>query len=122
MPLSEHEQRILEEIEKGLYKEDPSLAREIKRKAPTAQDRRRVRAGIVVFVLGFVILIAFFATGLILLGVAAFGAMVYGIVLVAGSLLASFAPRRPPGPRIPDRISDATKRMEDKLRRRYKRH
>ena len=120
MPLSEREQRILEEIEKSLYQEDPGLAREIRRKAPRMADRRRVKTGALLFVLGFAALIGFFLSGQILVGVAAFGAMVGGIVMIAGSFKGFVAPRRPPGPKLPDRISSAVKGFEERMKQRYR--
>jgi hypothetical protein len=121
VPLSEREQRILEEIEKDLYRQDPRFARGVKREAPAMKDRRKVKAGVLGFIFGFLLLLAFFATTNILVGVAAFGVMVAGIVLIAGSLLGSIAPRRPPGPRFRTRVNDAFRAMEDKLRHRYRR-
>lgn len=121
MPLSEREQRILEEIEKGLVKEDPSLAREIRRDAPSMKDRRTVKAGAALFGVGFAILIGFFITGHVLVGVAAFGTMVAGIVMAAGSLRGSVVPRRPPSPSLRDRLESSMKDAESKLKDRYKR-
>jgi hypothetical protein len=121
VPLSEREQRILEEIERNLYKEDRGFARGVKREAPRMRDRRRVRLGVLTFAVGFLVLIAFFVTGSVLVGVAAFGAMVYGIVMIAGSLIASMAPRRPPGPSLEERARSFLKSFEDKLKDRYKR-
>jgi Flp pilus assembly protein TadB len=122
MPLSERERRILEEIEKGLNKEDPSFAREVRRKAPRAADRRRVKLGAVLLVTGLLVLLAFFVTSAILIGVTAFALMVAGVVLIAGSLLGSLAPRRPPGPGIRGRVETFRDSVQDNIKRRYKRH
>ena len=50
MPLSEHEQRVLEQMEKALYAEDPRLATQLKRTAatggPAGLDRRRLAVGV----------------------------------------------------------------------------
>jgi Flp pilus assembly protein TadB len=122
MPLSERERRILEEIEKGLNKEDPSFAREVRRKAPRAADRRRVKLGAVLLATGLLVLFAFFVTSAILIGVTAFALMVAGVVLIAGSLLGSLAPRRPPGPGIRGRVEALRDSVQDNIKRRYKRH
>jgi hypothetical protein len=122
MPLSERERQILEEIEKGLSKEDPSFAREVRRKAPRAADRRRVKIGAVLVLVGLVVLLSFFITSAILLGVAAFASMVGGVVLIAGSLAGSLAPRRPPGPGLRGRAETLRSSMQDNIKRRYKRH
>jgi membrane protein implicated in regulation of membrane protease activity len=60
MPLSEHEQRILEEIEKRLQEEDPRLADAVTRTSLYAHTARRIRWGVLAFVLGFVMLLLFF--------------------------------------------------------------
>lgn len=121
VPLSDREQQILEQIEKSLYQEDPSFAREVKRNAPRMADRRRVMLGSAAVVLGFLLLLTFFVTSSVPVGVLAFGAMVTGIVTIAGSFKGFIAPRRPPGPRLGDRISSSAKTWEEKMRDRYKR-
>jgi len=84
-------------------------------------DRRRVKLGIFIFLLGFAGLIAFFITSLLIVGLAAFAAMVGGIVMVTGSLKASIAPRRPPGPNLKQRMNDGLASFEEKLRDRRRR-
>ena len=59
MPLSEHEQRILEEIEKRLQEEDPRFADVVGRTTLYGHFTRRVRLGAVAFILGFVMLLLF---------------------------------------------------------------
>ncbi len=59
MPLSEHEQRILEEIEKRLAEEDPRLVQSVARNSLSAHVLRRIRWGIVGFFVGFVLLMLF---------------------------------------------------------------
>ena len=59
MPLSEHEQRILEEIEKRLAEEDPRLVESVSRATVTAHALRRVRWGVVGFAVGFIMLMLF---------------------------------------------------------------
>ena len=118
MPLSEREQRILEEIEQSLYKEDPSLAR--KRRSALSRTGK-MRLGVALVLVGFGLLFAFFISGSLFLGVLAFGAMVGGIVLVAGSTRSGGRGQMPVanGPR--DRLFDALHSWEERVRRRYKR-
>ncbi len=52
MPLSEHEQRQLEQIEQALYAEHPRLARAMRAKDPKVHYRRRVVQAAVGFVIG----------------------------------------------------------------------
>jgi len=120
VPLSEREQQILEEIEKSLYQEDPRFAREVKRKAPRMAERQRVKLGALIAVGGFAALIVFFVTQVVFVGVVAFGAMVGGIVIVAGSIKASLAPRRQAGPALQERIATSMRSFEERLRDRYR--
>jgi Protein of unknown function (DUF3040) len=120
VPLSEDEQRILDEIEKGLYKEDPQFAREVRRTAPQMSHFRRLKAGAFVFVVGLVLLFGFFATQQILIGVAAFGTMVGGIFLFAGSARDISSAHRAPGPGRKERLTSAFGEWEARLRQRYK--
>ena len=70
MPLSEHEQRILANIERRLLEEDPKFAQQVGR---SLQSRliRRMRLAACGFVLGLIILIVGFAQ-YVALGVAGF--------------------------------------------------
>lgn len=52
MPLSEHEQRQLEQIEQALYAEHPRLARAMRAKDPKVHYRRRVIQAAIGFILG----------------------------------------------------------------------
>jgi hypothetical protein len=52
VPLSEHEQRQLEQIEQALYADHPRLARRMRAKDPKIHFRRRVIEAAIGFVLG----------------------------------------------------------------------
>jgi hypothetical protein len=56
MPLSEHEQRLLDQIERALYAEDPKFASSV-RGARLRPSRRRRIQGIASFVLGVALLV-----------------------------------------------------------------
>jgi len=56
MPLSEHEQRLFDQIERALYAEDPKFASTI-RGARLRPSRRRRIQGIALFVLGIALLV-----------------------------------------------------------------
>src|SRR5437763_3528513 len=58
MPLSEHEQRILEQYEKELQ-QDPHLTKRISRSSLYTHLSRRVRLAVLGFVLGLVLLMLF---------------------------------------------------------------
>ncbi|MFN2543141.1 MAG: DUF3040 domain-containing protein [Actinomycetota bacterium] len=59
MPLSEHEQRILEQYEREL-EQDPALSRRISRNSLSTNLARRVRLSVVAFLAGLVMLMLFF--------------------------------------------------------------
>src|SRR5262249_12260542 len=58
VPLSEHEQRQLEQIEQAVYSEHPRLARTMRAKDPKVHYRRRVIQAAVGFLLGVGMLVA----------------------------------------------------------------
>jgi hypothetical protein len=58
VPLSEHEQRQLEQIEQALYAEHPRLARAMRAKDPKVHYRRRVIEAAIGFVLGVGMVVA----------------------------------------------------------------
>jgi hypothetical protein len=121
VPLSEREQRILEEIEKNLYQEDPSFARDVRRRSPRMDEVRRARLGVFIFLCGFALLIGFFVSRSVLVGVVAFGAMVGGIVLVAGAIKGLASGRGMPSGIRRDRLTTMIHAWEQRLRRRYRR-
>jgi len=66
MPLSEHEQRILAELEESLSKQDPRFAKNVRETNVYSHGGRRVRWGIAGFIAGLVILILCFSTSVLL--------------------------------------------------------
>ena len=121
MPLSEREQRILDEMEKSLHQEDPVFARHDERVRRAGSTTTTARRGGLMFVAGLLVLFAFFMTKQVWIGALAFGSMVWGIVVVAGSIRnAAPSPRRTVtdfGERIGRYASD----LEQRLKERYKR-
>lgn len=57
MPLSEHEQRLLDQIERALYAEDPKFASTVRGARLRRPSRRRRLQGIALFVLGVALLV-----------------------------------------------------------------
>src|SRR5660397_178924 len=53
VPLSEHEQRLLDQIERALYAEDPKFASSVRASDLRTHLRRRIRRGIALFLIGF---------------------------------------------------------------------
>jgi hypothetical protein len=61
VPLSEHEQRILAELEQSLTKDDPRFVRNVRATNVYSVSGRRVRWGIAGFVVGLAVLLIFFS-------------------------------------------------------------
>ena len=74
MPLSEHEQRQLEQIEQALYREDRRLVRLVRSSDPRVHYRRRVAEALIGLALGAVMI----AAGIVLtvIGLAVAGVVV----------------------------------------------
>ncbi len=58
MPLSEHEQRMLEAMEQALYAEDPKFASAMRGSAARARYRKRALFAVAGFVIGIVLLMS----------------------------------------------------------------
>ena len=80
MTLSEHEQRILDEIEKRLQEEDPRFADVVGRASLSSHVGRRIRLGVVAFVAGFIMLILFALS--VWVAIAGFAVMLASALLI----------------------------------------
>jgi cytochrome c biogenesis protein CcdA len=131
MPLSDHEQRMLDQIESALYAEDPKFASSVRGgglRAPTA--RRRLQ-GAALFVLGLAMLVSGVAFKATMIGTFPVLSVLGFIVMFAGVVFAITGPRLAGrGERQgssaaarPRRNRSAggsfTSRMEDRFRRRF---
>ncbi len=83
MPLSDHEQRLLEQIERALYAEDPKFASTVSSTDLRTHARRRVRRAVVLLILGLGGMLAGVVTSTIPLGVAGFCLMLFALVYAA---------------------------------------
>lgn len=82
MPLSEGEQRILEQMERALHAEDPKLATALKQGNQTILNGRKFALGILVLIVGIAGLIAGVASKLIPVGVVGFVVMLVGVLIM----------------------------------------
>jgi Protein of unknown function (DUF3040) len=80
LPLSEHEQKILEEIEKRLQEEDPRFAHAVSQTSLHTHLARRIRLGVLGFFGGLVALMFFWLS--IWLGIVGFGLMLVSALLI----------------------------------------
>jgi threonine/homoserine/homoserine lactone efflux protein len=78
VPLSDEEQRLLEQMERALAADDPKFASTLRGSRLRSRNRRRAMLGVV----GFVVGIAMLMTGVILVGSQGSGALT--VVSVAG--------------------------------------
>ena len=89
MPLSEHEQHLLEQMEQALYAEDPKFASQMQGSAARARLRRRILVGGVGVIAGL---------GLVFLGVSLvnlwWGAV--GFALMVGGVVYAITPAKTP--------------------------
>jgi hypothetical protein len=124
VPLSDHEQRLLDEIEQALYAEDPKFAASVR----SARKRWRTRSSAALCVVGVVAGLALVLVGLVAnlvaLSVVGFvfvvGACGYSVQVIRGRRSSSSAPANSASSatRAP-RQSGLKSRMEERLRRRF---
>ena len=91
MPLSENEQRLLEQMERALYAEDPKWASSMRGAVRRSSGARRLLLGIGGVVLGLVLLLVGVAQQWVILGIA-------GFVVMLGAFAFTVSSRRKPGP------------------------
>ena len=72
VPLSEHEQRQLEQIEHALYSDYPKLAQSVRSQDPRVHYKRRVVEAAIGFVIGVGLLLAGVISKIIFVGVGGF--------------------------------------------------
>lgn len=114
MPLSDHEQRILADIEARLREDDPGFANSVQTRTVASDGRRQLRWAAVAFVVGFVLLFVGLSVHL-LWGVLGFGLMLgaaYRGATVAKKMTGARASRDAAGP------GGAFQRYLDSARRR----
>jgi Protein of unknown function (DUF3040) len=131
MPLSDHEQRMLDQIESALYAEDPKFASSVRGgglRAPTA--RRRLQ-GVALFVIGLGMLVSGVAFKATMIGSFPILSVFGFVVMFGGVVFAITGPRMSgrsdrsgptPGPSRQRRAKGGgsfTSRMEDRFRRRF---
>lgn len=66
MPLSEHEQRILAELEESLVRQDPQFAERVKNKTVYRHAGRQCKWAAFGFLVGLAVLVAFYSASVVL--------------------------------------------------------
>ena len=88
MPLSEHEQKMLDEMERQLFADDPRLARAFAPKPTPRRSGRRILIGLGAVVVGLGVLVLAVSLPAVWLGVIAFIGMLAGAVYaVTGGMI-----------------------------------
>lgn len=131
MPLSDHEQRMLDQIESALYAEDPKFASSVRGGGFRTPTARRRLPGAALFVIGLAMLVSGVAFKATMIGNFAILSVVGFVMMFAGVVYAITGPRvgsRPgqpgsgpasPRPRRTRGGGSFTSRMEDRFRRRF---
>jgi hypothetical protein len=124
VPLSDHEQRLLDEIEQALYAEDPKFAASVRKARTRTRTRRFAALCILGVIAGFGLVLIGLVTNIIALSVVGFvlvvGSCGYGVQIIRGRDQSSATPTasaaaNPPAPRH----GGLRSRMEERLRRRF---
>ena len=122
MPLSEEEQRVLRDIERSFYENDPDFAREVSSRTLYRHTRRNLKWATLGFVVGLVVLVTSFAANVIV-GFAGF------LVMLASAFVFERNLRKEGKSRwqdlrqtvqakgIPDVLGDTRRRMRDRFNR-----
>ncbi|MBC2878748.1 MULTISPECIES: DUF3040 domain-containing protein [Streptomyces] len=97
MPLSEHEQRMLEQMERALYAEDPKFATALEGSGLRTYTRRRVYQAIAGFLVGIALLMAGMVAQWIWISVVGFLVMLGCAVLVVTGWRKAPRPGSAPG-------------------------
>jgi len=135
VPLSDHEQRQLEQIEQALYREDPKFGRLVRSSDPRVHYKRKLAQALIGVVIGAGLLAAGVVTHRVYLVAAGAGIALLSLVWAVVSWrrhLARIRPARPsaqvkrakgqaqPGARRPGQTRRARmmERMEERWRRR----
>jgi hypothetical protein len=122
VPLSEHEQRLLEQMERALYAEDPKFASSLRSAGPRPGSRRQAALGVLGALAGLAVLVLGAASSLIPVGVLGFLLMLAGTFTVVRSMRTQpgsvpapgpAAPPAPPSPGFMDRMDERFRRRRD---------
>ena len=127
MPLSEHEQRLLDQIERALYAEDPKFASTVGRARLRRPSRRRRVQGAALFVVGVALLVLgvvvqqFWFGGFPAVSLLGFLVMFFGalITLTAIRRGGDNAAEGGEGGKNPPRRNSFSQRMEERFRKRF---
>jgi hypothetical protein len=133
VPLSEHEQRLLEQIERALVDDDPKFASSVRTGDRRLKARRKLQIGAALVVVGFAVLVGGAVARSVPLGVLGFLIAFSGVALgvlnykAATGAVEAGGTSGTTGPSGPGRASRGGRagrqplknRLEERFRRRY---
>jgi hypothetical protein len=135
VPLSEHEQRLLEQIERALVDDDPKFASSVRTGDRRLKARRKLQLGVALIVLGLAVMVGGGAVAQnVIVGVLGslvmFGGLAFAVLnykAATGVVEAGSAPAGTRGPSAPGRSGRGGRagrpplktRLEERFRRRY---
>ena len=132
MPLSEHEQRLLEQIERALVDDDPKFASSVRTGDRRLKARRKLQIGAALVVIGFAVLVGGAVARSVPLGVLGFLVAFSGVALgvlnyKAATGAVETGASGGSGPSVPGRgprggrmgRQPLKNRLEERFRRRY---
>jgi DUF3040 family protein len=133
VPLSEHEQRLLEQIERALVDDDPKFASSVRTGDRRLKARRKLQLGAVVVVVGLAVMVGGVAAQSVIVGVLgsllAFAGLALGVLnykAATGAVEAGSSPANGRGPANAGRSGRGKaarqplkNRLEERFRRRY---
>jgi hypothetical protein len=126
MPLSEHEQRLLDQMERALYAEDPKFATSLRSASGARASRGRAALGVLGVLVGLGLILAGVTTTIIALGVGGFALMLVGAVIAYSAFRMPSAPvteqesgaQAPTAPQQAPKSGGFMDRLEDRWRKR----
>jgi len=125
MPLSEHEQRLLDQMERALYAEDPKFATSLRSANGVRASRGRAVLGVLGVLVGLGLILAGVSSTMIALGVGGFALMLIGAVIAYSAFrVPSATVDHEPGAQAPaaqqqdPKSSGFMDRLEDRWRKR----
>jgi len=121
VPLSEHEQRLLDQIEQALYAEDPKFASAVRSARSRSRTRRSLVTAIVGVLAGITLVLIGLISSIIVISVVGFVLVVASCGYAAQSLRRRSHPTtdEPASGGRAARPTGLRTRMEDRLRRRF---
>jgi hypothetical protein len=134
VPLSEHEQRLLEQIERALVDDDPKFASSVRTGDRRLKARRRLQLGLALLIVGFAVMVGGAVTSYVALGavgsLVAFGGLALAVLnykAATGAVEAGNSPTGGRGSAASGRAGRGGRigrqplktRLEERFRRRY---